>query len=34
MRRYTTYMSGERYLGNSGSKEVHDLVQGKIAVQH
>ena len=25
MRRWTGHMSGERYLGNSNSKEVHDL---------
>ena len=29
MRRYTAYMSGERYLGNSESKEVHDLEKEK-----
>jgi len=30
MRRYTTCMRGERYLGNSESGEVHDLDREKL----
>ena len=29
MRRYTKYMNGEKYLGNSALKIVHDLMKEK-----
>ena len=32
-RRYTGNMNGERYLGNTNTKEVHDLDNEKTACQ-